>query len=151
MKTIVKTLLIMAFIFTMVSCMETFNATETLQVDENRNAIYQEIISNPIQFTNFVSAAQKSEESKKILMKSHIVKMQSHMQMMMDKNTEMMQMMESKILGKMMASEEGCKLLMDEIYKNKRMKKEVEAKILQIMDENPEMMEKIKVKMKNKG
>jgi hypothetical protein len=144
MKTIVKTLMIMAFIATVVGCMGTFNDTETLQVDKDRNAIYQEIISNPIEFTNFISATQKNVESKKILMKSRIVKMQSHMKMMMDKNTEMTQMMESKILSKMMASKEGCKLLMDEIYKNKMMRKEVEAKMLQIMDENPEMMKKIK-------
>ena len=59
MKTIVKILLVIVLIGTAVSCKTTFNATETMQVDENRNAIYQEIISNPIQFTNFISEAQK--------------------------------------------------------------------------------------------
>ena len=170
MKTIVKTLMVMALIGTVVSCKSAFNATETLQVDENRNAIYQEIISNPIQFANFISEAQKSEEAKKILMKAHMekmesgdmkmmmeknpemkAKMQSHMQMMMEKNPEMMQKMQSKMLDKMMASEEGRKMLMDEIHKNKTMKKEMKTKMMQMMDENPEMMEEMKQKMMEKN
>ena len=170
MKTIVKTLMVMALIGTVVSCKSAFNATETLQVDENRNAIYQEIISNPIQFANFISEAQKSEEAKKILMKAHMekmesgdmkmmmdknpemkAKMQSHMQMMMEKNPEMMQKMQSKMLDRMIASEEGRKMLMDEIHKNKMMKKEMKTKMMQMMDENPEMMEEMKQKMMEKN
>jgi len=170
MKTIVKTLLVITLIGTVVSCKSAFNATETLQVDENRNAIYQEIISNPIQFTNFISEAQKSEEAKKILMKAHMekmesgdmkmmmdknpemkAKMQSHMQMMMEKNPEMMQKMQSKMLDKMMASEEGRKMLMEEIHKNKMMKKEMKTKMMQMMDENPEMMEEMMQKMMEKN
>jgi hypothetical protein len=162
MKTIVKTLLVIVLIGTVVSCKSAFNATETLQVDENRNAIYQEIISDPIQFTNFISEAQKSEATKKILMKAHMEqmesgnmkmmmdknsemksKMESHMQMMMEKNPEMMQKMQSKMLNKMMESEEGRKMLMDEIHKNKMMKKGMQAKMMQMMDENPEMMEEM--------
>ena len=170
MKTIVKTIMVMALIGTVVSCKSAFNATETLQVDENRNAIYQEIISNPIQFANFISEAQKSEEAKKILMKAHMekmesgdmkmmmeknpemkAKMQSHMQMMMEKNPEMMQKMQSKMLDRMIASEEGRKMLMDEIHKNKMMKKEMKTKMMQMMDENPEMMEEMKQKMMEKN
>jgi hypothetical protein len=170
MKTIVKTLIVMALIGTVISCKTTFNATETLQVDENRNAIYQEIISNPVQFTNFISEAQKSEEAKKILMKAQMekmesgdmkmmmeknpemkAKMQSHMQMMMEKNPEMMQKMQSKMLDKMMESEEGRKMLMDEIHKNKMMKKEMKAKMMQMMDENPEMNEEMMQKMMDKN
>ncbi len=170
LKTIVKTLLVIALIGTVVSCKSAFNATETMQVDENRNAIYQEIISNPIQLTNFISEAQKSEEAKKLLMKAHMekmesgdmklmidknpemkAKMQSHMQMMMEKNPEMMQKMQSKMLNKMMESDEGRKMLMDEIHKNKMMKKEMKAKMMQMMDENPEMMEEMKQKMMDKN
>ena len=87
MKTIVKTLLVIALFGTVVSCKSAFNATETLQVDENRNAIYQEIISNPIQFGNFISEAEKSKEAKKILMKAHMEQMESgDMKMMMKHN-----------------------------------------------------------------
>lgn len=147
---------------TMVSCKSTFNATDTLQDEENRNAIYQEIISNPIQFTNFISEAQKSEEAKKMLMKAHMEqmesgnmkmimeknpemkeKMQSHMQMMMEKNPEMMQKMQSKMLDKMMESEKGRKMLMDEIHNNKMMKKEMKEKMMRMMNENPEMIEEM--------
>ncbi|MDZ4810060.1 MAG: hypothetical protein SGI96_17620, partial [Bacteroidota bacterium] len=121
MKTTVNFLMAISLMGTMISCKTTFNATETLQVEQNRNAIYKEIISNPVQLTNFISEAQKNEEAKKILMKAHMEqmesgsmkmmmdknpemkeKMQSHMQMMMDKNPEMEQKMQSKMLDKMM-------------------------------------------------
>jgi len=180
MKTIVKILMTIGLVGTMLSCKSSFNATETMQVTENRNAIYQEIIENPVQLTNFISEAQKNEEAKKILMKAHIEqmesgnmkmmmdknpemkeKMQSNMQKMMDQNPEMMQKMQSKMLDKMMESEKGRKMLMDDIHNNKTMKKEMKAKMMQMMDENPEMMQKMmkknpemmkkmKGKMKNK-
>ncbi len=162
--------MVIGLVGTMISCKSTFNATETLQVEENKNAIYQEIISNPIQLTNFISEAQKNEEAKKILMKAHMEqmesgnmkmmmeknpemkeKMQSHMQMMMEKNPEMMQKMQSKMLDKMMESEKGRKMLMDEIHKNKMMKKEMKGKMMQMMDENPEMKEEMMQKMMEKN
>ncbi len=72
-----------------------------MQVEENRNAIYQEIISNPVQFTNFISEARKNEEAKKILMKTHMEQMESgNMKMMMDKNPEMMEEMMQKMMEK---------------------------------------------------
>jgi hypothetical protein len=161
--TTVKILMVIGLVGTMVSCKSTFNATETLQVEESRNAIYQEIISNPIQFTNFINEAQKSEAAKKIMMKAHMEqmesgnmkmmmeknpgmkeKMQSHMQKMMEENPEMMQKMQSKMLDKMMESEKGRNMLMDEIHNNKMMKKDMKAKMMQMMNENPEMMKKMK-------
>ena len=185
MKTTVKILMTIGLIVTMTSCKSTFNATETLQFEENRNAIYQEIISNPVQFTNFISEARKNEEAKKILMKTHMEqmesgnmkmmmdknpemkeKMQSHMQKMMDKNPEMMKKMQTKMLDKMMESEKGRKMLMDKIHNNKMMKKEMKARIMkmmndkpeimeemmqEMMEKNPEMMKKMKGKMKNEG
>ena len=179
--TTLKILMTMVLVGTLISCKSTFNATKTLQVDENRNAIYQEIISNPDQFTNFINEAQKNEAAKKMLMKAHMKqmesgnmkmmmeknpemkeKMQSHMQKMMEKNPEMMQKMQSKMLEKMMKSEKGRKMLMDEIHNNKMMKNQMKAKMMQMMNENPEMMQKMmeknpemmkkmKEKMKNKG
>ena len=170
MKTTTKILIVLGLMATMVSCKSTFNATETLQVEENRNAIYKEIISNPIQFTNFISEAQKNEEAKKMLMKAHMEqmesgnmkmmmdknpemkeKMQSHMQMMMEKNPEMMQKMQSKMLDKMMESEKGRKMLMDGIHNNKMMKEEMKEKMMQMMNENPEMMEGMMQKMMEKN
>jgi hypothetical protein len=149
MKTTVKILMTIGLVGTMLSCKSSFNATETMQVVENRNAIYQEIISNPIQFTNFISEARKNEEAKKILMKAHMEqmesgnmkimmeknpemkeKMQSHMQKMMEKNPEMMQKMQSKMLDKMMRSEMGRKMLMDTIHNNKMMKNEMKEKMM---------------------
>ena len=155
---------------TMLSCKSSFNATETMQAEKNRNAIYQEIISNPVQFANFISEAQKNEEAKKIMMKAHMEqmesgnmkmmmeknsemkeKMQSHMQTMMDKNPEMMQKMQSKMLAKMMESENGRKMLMDEIHNNEMMKMEMKEKMMQMMDENPEMMEEMMQKLMEKN
>ncbi|NEW80265.1 MAG: hypothetical protein GZ086_12760 [Gelidibacter sp.] len=168
--TTVKILMVIGLVGTIISCKSTFNATETMQTQANRNAIYQEIISNPIQFTNFISEAQKSEEAKKIMMKAHMEqmesgnmkmmmeknpemkeKMQSHMQMMMEKNPEMMQKMQSKMLNKMIENEKGRKMLMDEIQNNEMMKKEMKAKMMQMMNENPEMMEEMIKKMMEKN
>jgi hypothetical protein len=152
MKTTVKILMTIGLVGTMLSCKSSFNATETMQVEENRNAIYQEIIANPVQLTNFISEAQKSEEAKKILMKAHMEQMESgNMKMMMDKNPEMMQKMQSKMLAKMMESEKGRKMLMDEIHNNEMMKMEMKAKMMQMMNENPEMMEEMMQKMMDKN
>ena len=170
MKTTVKILMTIGLVATMFSCKSSFNATETMQVVENRNAIYQEIIANPVQLTNFISEAQKNEEAKKTLMQAHMEqmesgnmkmmmeknpemkeKMQSHMQMMMEKNPEMMQKMQSKMLAKMMESEKGRKMLMDEIHNNEIMKMEMKAKMMQMMNENPEMMEEMMQKMMKKN
>lgn len=166
MKTTVKILMAISLLGTMMSCKTTFNATETLQVEQNRNAIYKEIISNPVQLSNFINEAQKNEEAKKLLMKVQMEqmesgnmkmmmdknpemkeKMQSHMQMMMDKNPEMMQKMQSKMLDKMMESEMGRKMLMEKIHSNNMMKKEM----MQMMDENPDMMEEMTQKMIEKN
>ena len=170
MKTIVKTLLIIGAVATFVSCKSTFNATETMETQANRNAVYQEIISNPSQFSEFVDLAQQDEGAKKIMMQNHMQKMesgnmkmmmdknpemkekmQSHMQMMMEKNPEMMQKMQSKMLDKMMESDKGREMLMDKIKNNQMMKKEMKAKMMQMMDENPEMMEEMKQKMMEKN
>jgi hypothetical protein len=170
MKKSIIILMTVGLVGTMFSCKSTFHVTETMQVEKNRNAIYQEIISNPVQFTDFISEAQKNEEAKMILMKAHMEqmesgnmkmmmeknpemkgKMQSHMQMMMDKNPEMKEKMDSKMLDKMMESEKGRKMLMDEIHNNKIMKKEMKAKMMQMMDENPEMMEEMMQKMMEKN
>ena len=172
MKTIVKILMTIGLVGTMLSCKSSFNATETMQVEENRSAIYQEIIANPVQMTNFISEAQKNEDAKKILMKAHMgqmesgnmkmmmdknpemkEKMQSHMQKMMEENPEMKQKMQAKMLAKMMESEEGRKMLMEEIHNNEMMKKDMKAKMMQMMNENPEMMQKMmdkKTEMKKK-
>jgi hypothetical protein len=168
--TTVKILMAIGLVGTMVSCKSTFNATETLQVEQNRNAIYQEIISNPIQFSTFISEAQKNEAAKKIMMKAHMEqmesgnmkmmmeknpemkeKMQSHMQKMMEDNPEMKEKMQSKMLNKMMESEKGRKMLMDAIHKNDMMKKEMKEKMMQMMNENPEMMEEMMQKMMDKN
>jgi hypothetical protein len=170
MKTTVKILMAIGLLGTVISCKSTFNAAETMQVAENRTAIYQEIISNPVQFTDFISEAQKNEEAKKILMKAHMEqmesgnmkmmmdknpemkeKMQSHMQKMIDKNPEMEQKMQSKMLDKMMESEMGRKMLMDKIHNNKTMKNEMKEKMMQMMNDNPEMMEEMMQKMMEKN
>jgi hypothetical protein len=170
MKVTVKILMMVGLVGTMLSCKSSFNATETMQVEQNRSAIYQEIISNPVQLTNLLSEAQKNEEAKKMLMKAHMEqmesgnmkmmmeknpemkeKMQSHMQKMMEKNPEMMENMQSKMLAKMMESEKGRKMLMDEIHNNEMMKKEMKPKMMEMMNDNPEMMEEMMQKMIEKN
>ena len=170
MKTTVKILMVIGFIGTITGCKSTFNASETMQVEENRNAIYQEIISNPVQLTNFISEARKNEDAKKIMMKTHMElmesgdmkmmmdknpemkeKMQGHMQQMMDKNPEMKKKMHSKMLDKMMESEKGRKMRMEKMHNNEMMKKEMKERMKKMMEENPEMMEEMMQKMMEKN
>ncbi|PVW13743.1 hypothetical protein [Marixanthomonas spongiae] len=168
MKTLLKTLLIIAAVGTLVSCKSTFNASETMAIQDNRGSIYQEIISNPDLFNEFLDQAQQDRRARKIMMQKHMEqmesgnmkmmmhknpemkqKMQSHMQMMMEKNPEMMQKMQSKMLDKMMGSEKGRKMLMNEIHNNKMMKKAMKERMKKMMDENPEMMGEMMQKMMN--
>ncbi len=90
-----------------------------METQENRNAIYQEIVSNPDRFTEFIDLAQQNEGAQKLLMQKHMQmmesddmtmmmgnnpemkeKMQSHMQKMMEKNPEMMGKMKKKMKNK---------------------------------------------------
>jgi hypothetical protein len=134
MKTTVKILVGVSLLGTMMGCKTTFNATKTLQVEQNRNAIYQEIISNPVQLSNFISQAQKNEEAKKLLMKAQMEQMESgNMQMMMDKNPEMMEKMQSHM-----------QMMMD---KNPEMMEKMQSHMQMMMDKNPEMMGKMQSHM----
>lgn len=170
MKTIVKTLLIIVAVGTMVSCKSTFNAAETMEVQDNRNALYQEIISNPSQFIEFIDLAQQNEGAKKLMMQNHMQmmesgemktmmdknpemkeKMKSHMQKMMEENPEMKEKMHMKMLDKMLESPEGRKMLMQKMHENKEMQDEMKEKMMQKMKENPAMMEEMMSKMKEKG
>ena len=170
MKTIVKILLIIGVIGSLTSCKSTFNASETMAEQENRNAVYQEIISSPSQFNEFIDLAQQDEGARKLMMKNHMQmmesgkmktmmennpemkeKMKAHMQKMMEENPEMKKKMQTMMLAKMMESEPGRKMLMDEIHNNKMMKEEMKAKMMQMMNENPEMMEEMKQKMMEKN
>lgn len=166
MKTIVKTLLIIVAVGTMVSCKSAFNAAETMEVQDNRNALYQEIISNPSQFSEFIDLAQQNEGAQKIMMHNHMQmmesgkmknmmeknpemkqKMKSHMEKMMEENPEMKEKMQTKMLDKMLESPEGRKMLMQKMHKNKEMQGEMKEKMMQKMKENPAMMEEMMEKM----
>ncbi len=136
MKT-VKILMAISLLGTMISCKSTFNATKTMQVEENRNAIYKEIISDPVQLTNFMMEAQKNEEAKKILMKANMEQMESgNMKMMMDKNPEMKEKMQSHM-----------QMMME---KNPEMKEKMQSDMQMMMEKNPEMMQKMQSKMLDK-
>lgn len=170
MNTIIKTLLIIGVFGSLLSCKSSFNVSETMETQENRNSIYQEIVSNPDRFNEFIDLAQQNEGAQKLLMQKHMQmmesgdmemmmgnnpemkeKMQSHMQKMMEKNPEMMQKMQAKMLEKTMESERGRKMLMDKIHNNKMMKKSMKERMMKMMDENPEMMEEMMQKMMEKN
>jgi len=165
MKTIVKTLLVFSVICSLVSCKSTFNAYETMENQENRNALYQEIISNQSQFSEFIDLAQQNEGAQKIMMQNHMQmmesgkmktmmeknpemkqKMESHMQKMME-NPEMKEKMQTMMLDKMSGSSEGRKMLMQKMHENKEMQGEMKEKMMQNMKENPAMMEEMMEKM----
>ena len=170
MKTIKKTLLLIVAIGTLISCKSTFNAAETMEVQGNRNALYQEIISNPSQFSEFIDLAQQNEGAKKVMMQNQMQlmesgkmktmmeknpemkqKMKSHMEKMMEENPEMKEKMQAKMLDKMLESPEGRKMLMQKMHENKEMQGEMKEKMMEKMKENPAMMEEMMAKMKEKG
>jgi hypothetical protein len=162
MKTIIKTVLIIGVIGSLVSCKSTFNASETLEKQENRNAVYQEIISNPSQFSEFIALAQQNDGAGKIMMQKHMQmmesgkmktmmesnpemkeKMKTHMQKMMEENPEMKEKMQTMMLDKLLKNPEGRKMLMQKMHENKEMQMDMKAEMMQKMKENPEMMEEM--------
>jgi hypothetical protein len=168
MKTIVKIALIIGVIGSIMSCKSTFNASETMEVQENRNALYQEIITNPSQFNEFIDLAQQDKAARKIMMQNHMQmmesgkmkaimennpemkeKMKSHMQKMMEENSEMNEKMQTKIVDKMLNDPEGRKMLMQKMHEHKEMQEDMKAKMMQKMMNDPEMKEKMMEKMKN--
>jgi hypothetical protein len=179
MKTIGKIVLIIGVIGSLVSCKSTFNASETMEKQENRTAVYQEIISSPSQFNEFIGLAQQDEVTGKILMQNHMQmmetgkmktmmesnpemkeKMHSHMQKMMGENPEMKEKMQTMMVDKMLKDPEGRKMLMQKMRGNKEMQEDMMQKMkenpemmetmMETMMENPEMKEKMMAKMKDK-
>ncbi|AVR46540.1 hypothetical protein C7S20_15410 [Christiangramia fulva] len=165
MRPTVKILMLLVITFSIFSCKSHFNATETMNLQENRDAVYQEIISDPDNFREFIAQARQNEEAKKIMMQEHMQmmesgkmkgmmennpemkeKMKSHMQKMMEENPEMKEKMQQMMIEKMLQKKEGRKMLMQQIQKNEEMKKEMMQKIM----ENPEMRRKMQDQMKQK-
>lgn len=161
MKTISRTLLIIGIMGAFVSCKSSFDAAETMELQNNRQAVYQEIISNPEQMKEFTQMAQEDQGARKIMMQSHMEMMESgklmemmknnpemkeqmkeNMQNMMQNNPEMMENMRSKMTEKMMKSAEGRKKLMEAMKENSDMKKEMMQEMMQNMHNGGMMDEK---------
>lgn len=162
MRTFSKTLMIIGIIGAFVSCKSSFDATETMELQDNRKAVYQEIISNPEQLDEFMELAQQDDQARRTMMQSHMQMMESgkmemmmqnnpdmkekmklHMQKMMEKNPEMREKMHSMMMEKMMENTEGRKMMMERMHKNTDMKKDMMKKMM----DNPEMMEDMIEKM----
>lgn len=144
MKTISKTIMVIGIIGTFVSCKSSFDASETMDLQNNRKAVYQEIISNPEHMKEFTQMAEQDQGARRIMMQSHLQMMESgkimemmknnpemkeqmkeNMQNMLQNNPEMMKKMQSKMTEKMMKSAEGRKKLMKAIKENPEMTKEM--------------------------
>ena len=85
-----KTLIFLAIatLLLISSCKSTFNASETLQNDENRKELYQNVISDPVKFSEFLEVASSNKAAQMLLMKNH---------MKMMENGKMMEMMKKKM------------------------------------------------------
>ncbi|HEY9170583.1 MAG TPA: hypothetical protein VIN72_13910 [Lutibacter sp.] len=154
--------LVIATLLLTVSCKSTFNATKTLQNDENRKELYQNVISDPVKFTEFLEVAGSNEEAQMLLMKNHMKMMEDgkmmetmkknpeikekvelKMQEMMEKNPEMKKMMMMKMMGKMQENPEMMKMMMENMQENPEMMN----KMMEKMQKNPEMMKKMMEKI----
>ncbi|SDG45917.1 hypothetical protein SAMN04488027_10231 [Psychroflexus sediminis] len=161
MKTISRTLMIIGIMGAFVSCKSSFDAAETMELQNNRQAVYQEIISNPEHMTEFTQMAEQDQDARKIMMQSHMEMMESgklmemmknnpemieqmkeNMQNMMQNNPEMMENMRSKMTEKMMKSAEGRKKLMEAMQENPEMKKAMMQEMMQNMHNGGMMDEK---------
>lgn len=90
--------LVIATLLLTVSCKSTFNASKTLQNDENRKELYQNIISDSTKFTEFLEVAGGHKNAQMLLMKNHMKMMEDGKMMeAMKKNPEMKKKMEQKM------------------------------------------------------
>jgi len=166
MRTISKTLMIIGIMGAFVSCKSSFDATETMELRDNREAVYQEIISNPAQLNEFMELALQDDGARMTIMKNHIQMMESaemkgmmqsnpdmkemmrsHMQKMMEENPEMREKMHSLMMEKMMNNPDGRKMLMKKMDDHMEMKKEMMGMVMEKLMSNPEMKEKMMKKM----
>ncbi|WP_051931304.1 hypothetical protein [Gillisia sp. Hel_I_29] len=148
MKTIVKTLMIIVAVGTLVSCKSTFNASEAMDVPDNRNAVYQEIISNPNQFNEFIDLAQQDEGARKLMMQNHMQMMESgKMNAMMEKNPEMKEKMKKMMQKKMEEDPEMKemmgKMIMKQMKENPEMKEKMMHEMMHQMGNDPELRKKM--------
>ena len=157
MKNILKLSMIATLLLLIVSCKSTFNASETLQNDENRKQLYQNIISDPVKFSEFLEVASSNKAAQMLLMKNHMKMMENGKMMeMMKENPEMKEKMEKKMQEKMrkkmMDDPAEREAMMDKMHskmkENPEMMEKMVDKMIMMMHENPKMMEMMKKKMK---
>lgn len=164
--------LVIATLLLTVSCKSTFNASETLQNDENRKELYQNIISDPVKFNEFLEIAGSNKDAQMLMMKNHMKmmedgkmmemmkknpemkeKMEKMMQEKMENNPEMQKKMQEKMRKKMMEDPEEKEAMMEMMKKkmkeNPEMMEKMMDKMMMMMHENPKMMEMMKKKMKD--
>lgn len=77
MRTIFKMFMVIGIMGAVVSCKSTFSASETMELKNNRKAVYHEIISNPDQLREFIDLAKQDEGARKIMMHNHMQMMES--------------------------------------------------------------------------
>ena len=133
--------MIIVAVGTLISCKSTFNASEAMDVPDNRNAVYQEIISNPNQFNEFIDLAQQDEGARKLMM-------HKMMQERLDRNPEMKKKMKEKMMKDPAMKEAMMEEMHSKMKSNPEMAEKMMDKMIQFLHENPELMEKMKAKMK---
>src|SRR3972149_8521448 len=131
-----KTLIFLAIatLLLISSCKSTFNASETLQNDENRKELYQNVISDPVKFSEFLEVASSNKAAQMLLMKNHMKMMENGKMMeMMKENPEMKEKMEKKMQEKMENNPEM----------QKKMQEKMRKKMMEDPAEKEAMMEKM--------
>lgn len=148
---IMKNFLIFLAIATLLltaSCKSTFSASKTLQNDENRKELYQNIISDSIKLTEFLEVAGGNKEAQMLLMKNHMKMMEDDKMMeKMQKNPEMKKKMAQKMQKMMEKNPEMKKMMMMKMMEKMHENPEMMNKMMEKMHENPEMMQKMKEMM----
>lgn len=130
------------------ACQSTFSASKTLQNDENRKALYQNVISDPIKFSEFLEVAGTNKAAQMMMMKNHMKMMEGGQMMeMMKENPEMKKKMD-KMMQEKMANDPEMKQKMEKMMQQKMENSlEMQEKMMKKMMDDPAMMDKMHSKM----
>ncbi|MDD4592885.1 MAG: hypothetical protein PHG06_21060, partial [Parabacteroides sp.] len=147
MRTSIKFLFATSLFILLLGCKTTFNAPSAMEAQQNRQEIYQEIVSNKTHLNELMEIVQNNDEAKMALMENHLKMMESGVMKEMMQNPQMKEKMMAHRQKMMQENPDMQKMMMQKMMENSEMRKKMMAqmqeKMKEKMDENPEMREKM--------
>jgi hypothetical protein len=142
-----KKLLFIASILVVLSatgCNASFNAAETLKKEDDRRALFHEIVSNQQRFEELLDVAGSNEAAKKTLMQAHMRSMKEmEMEKVMRENPEMGQKMMQKMMDNQEMRQKMLAKLQEKMQDNPGLRMQMMKNMHDMMQKNPEMMKEM--------